>query len=95
MIFGLLCDDVGKFLGDYLEVGIFEKDLFVLFDKDGVGDFVWIVVEWGWVICEGLKLGICGEYGGDLFFIDFCEEMGLDYVFCLLYCVLIVCLVAV
>ena len=80
--FGLSRDDAGKFLGDYLEAGIFEKDPFVTLDRDGVGDLVRIAVERGRATRPGLKLGICGEHGGDPASIDFCEEVGLDYVSC-------------
>ncbi|MBO6764762.1 pyruvate, phosphate dikinase [Maricaulis sp.] len=80
--FGLSRDDAGKFLNDYLEAGIFEKDPFVSLDRDGVGDLVRIAVERGRAERDGLKLGICGEHGGDPNSIDFCEEVGLDYVSC-------------
>ena len=80
--FGLSRDDAGKFLGDYLEAGIFEKDPFVSIDKDGVGDLVRIAAERGRAARPGLKLGICGEHGGDPASIDFCEDVGLDYVSC-------------
>ena len=80
--FGLSRDDAGKFLGDYLEAGIFEKDPFVSLDKEGVGDLVSIAAERGRAARETLKLGICGEHGGDPASIDFCEETGLDYVSC-------------
>ncbi len=80
--FGLSRDDAGKFLNDYLEAGIFEKDPFVSLDRDGVGDLVRIAAERGRAARDGLKLGICGEHGGDPNSIDFCEEVGLDYVSC-------------
>ena len=80
--YGLSRDDAGKFLGDYLEAGIFEKDPFVTLDRDGVGDLVRIAVERGRKMRSDLKLGICGEHGGDPASIDFCEEVGLDYVSC-------------
>jgi pyruvate,orthophosphate dikinase len=80
--FGLSRDDAGKFLGDYLEAGIFEKDPFVSLDKEGVGDLVRIAAERGRATRTSLKLGICGEHGGDPSSIDFCEEVGLDYVSC-------------
>ena len=80
--FGLSRDDAGKFLGDYLEAGIFEKDPFVTLDRDGVGDLVRIAAERGRATRPGIKLGICGEHGGDPASIDFCEEVGLDYVSC-------------
>ena len=80
--FGLSRDDAGKFLSDYLEAGIFEKDPFVSLDQDGVGDLVKIAVERGRAARPGLKLGICGEHGGDPASIHFCESAGLDYVSC-------------
>ncbi|MHA6289018.1 pyruvate, phosphate dikinase [Maricaulis sp. CAU 1757] len=80
--FGLSRDDAGKFLGDYLEAGILEKDPFVTLDKEGVGDLVRIAAERGRATRSDLKLGICGEHGGDPASIDFCEETGLDYVSC-------------
>ncbi|MBR9826437.1 MAG: pyruvate, phosphate dikinase [Alphaproteobacteria bacterium] len=80
--FGLSRDDAGKFLGDYLEAGIFEKDPFVSLDRDGVGDLVSIAAERGRATRGDLKLGICGEHGGDPASIHFCEETGLDYVSC-------------
>ncbi|MEO1040033.1 MAG: pyruvate, phosphate dikinase [Pseudomonadota bacterium] len=80
--FGLSRDDAGKFLGAYLEAQIFEKDPFVSIDQDGVGDLVAIAAERGRAAREGLKLGICGEHGGDPASIRFCESVGLDYVSC-------------
>ncbi|TGY88325.1 pyruvate, phosphate dikinase [Marinicauda algicola] len=80
--FGLSRDDAGKFLGDYLEAQIFEKDPFVSLDQEGVGDLIKIAVERGRGARENLKLGICGEHGGDPASIRFCEEAGLDYVSC-------------
>ena len=80
--FGLSRDDAGKFLSEYIEAGILEKDPFVTIDRDGVGDLVRIAVERGRSTRPELKLGICGEHGGDPSSIDFCEETGLDYVSC-------------
>jgi pyruvate,orthophosphate dikinase len=80
--FGLSRDDAGKFLSEYLEAGIFEKDPFVSLDQDGVGDLVKIAAERGRAARPGLKLGICGEHGGDPASIRFCESAGLDYVSC-------------
>jgi pyruvate,orthophosphate dikinase len=80
--FGLSRDDAGKFLSEYIEAGIFEKDPFVTLDRDGVGDLVRIAAERGRSTRPNLKLGICGEHGGDPSSIDFCEETGLDYVSC-------------
>jgi len=80
--FGLSRDDAGKFLAAYIEAGIFEKDPFVSLDPDGVGDLVRIGAERGRAARPGLKLGICGEHGGDPASIRFCEAVGLDYVSC-------------
>jgi pyruvate,orthophosphate dikinase len=80
--FGLSRDDAGKFLGDYIEAGIFEKDPFVTLDQSGVGDLVRIAAERGRSARPGLKLGICGEHGGDPASIGFCDSVGLDYVSC-------------
>ena len=80
--FGLSRDDAGKFLGDYLEAGIFEKDPFVSIDVDGVGELVTLAAERGRATRPNLKLGICGEHGGDPASIHFCESAGLDYVSC-------------
>ena len=80
--FGLSRDDAGKFLNAYLEAQIFEKDPFVSIDQDGVGDLVRIAAERGRAERAALKLGICGEHGGDPASIRFCESVGLDYVSC-------------
>jgi pyruvate, orthophosphate dikinase len=80
--FGLSRDDAGKFLPLYIEKGILPKDPFVSLDADGVGALVRIAVEKGRKVKNTLKLGICGEHGGDPASIAFCEEVGLDYVSC-------------
>jgi len=80
--FGLSRDDAGKFMPDYIEQGIFEKDPFVTLDQSGVGDLVRIAAERGRATRPGLKLGICGEHGGDPASIHFCDSVGLDYVSC-------------
>ena len=80
--FGLSRDDAGKFLPQYVEDGILPKDPFVSIDIDGVGALVRIASERGRATRNGLKLGICGEHGGDPASIAFCEEVGLDYVSC-------------
>ncbi len=80
--FGLSRDDSGSFLGDYLAQGIFEIDPFVSIDVDGVGELVKIAAERGRKTRPGIKLGICGEHGGDPASIAFCETVGLDYVSC-------------
>jgi pyruvate,orthophosphate dikinase len=81
-VFGLSRDDAGKFLPAYVELGILPKDPFVSIDVEGVGAMVRIAVEKGRAAKPHLKLGICGEHGGDPASIAFCEEVGLDYVSC-------------
>ncbi|MBI1405920.1 MAG: pyruvate, phosphate dikinase [Caulobacter sp.] len=80
--FGISRDDAGKFLGDYVEKGIFERDPFVTLDQEGVGDLIRIAAERGRAARPDVKLGICGEHGGDPASIAFCEDVGLDYVSC-------------
>ncbi len=80
--FGLSRDDAGKFLPAYVEKNILPKDPFVSIDPEGVGALVEIAAEKGRRVKPGLKLGICGEHGGDPSSIQFCETVGLDYVSC-------------
>ncbi|MFN3514166.1 MAG: pyruvate, phosphate dikinase [Phenylobacterium sp.] len=80
--FGISRDDSGRFLNAYIEKGIFEKDPFVSLDQEGVGDLIRIAAERGRAARPNVKLGICGEHGGDPASIDFCEQIGLDYVSC-------------
>jgi pyruvate,orthophosphate dikinase len=80
--FGISRDDSGRFLNAYIEKGVFEKDPFVSLDQDGVGDLIKIAVERGRATRPNVKLGICGEHGGDPASINFCEAVGLDYVSC-------------
>jgi pyruvate, orthophosphate dikinase len=79
---GLSRDDAGKFLGTYVERGVLERDPFVTVDAGGVGDLVTIACERGRAARPDLKLGVCGEHGGDPESIDFFERAGLDYVSC-------------
>ena len=81
-VFGLSRDDAGKFLPDYVEQGIVPKDPFVSLDVEGVGALIRMAAERGRATKPGLKLGICGEHGGDPASIAFCEQAGLDYVSC-------------
>jgi pyruvate,orthophosphate dikinase len=83
--FGISRDDSGRFLGAYIDKGIFEKDPFVSLDQDGVGDLIQIAAERGRAKRGDVKLGICGEHGGDPASIAFCEKIGLDYVSCSAY----------
>ncbi len=80
--FGISRDDSGRFLQAYMDKGIFETDPFVRLDQDGVGDLIRIAAERGRAARPGIKMGICGEHGGDPSSIAFCEEVGLDYVSC-------------
>jgi pyruvate,orthophosphate dikinase len=80
--FGISRDDSGRFLQAYMDKGIFETDPFVRLDQDGVGDLIRIAAERGGAARPGIKMGICGEHGGDPSSIAFCEAVGLDYVSC-------------
>ncbi len=82
MTFGFSRDDAGKFLGDYYDKKIFESDPFARLDQDGVGKLVKIAVELGRKTRPNIKLGICGEHGGDPSTVEFCYKVGLDYVSC-------------
>ncbi|MCP1548779.1 MULTISPECIES: pyruvate, phosphate dikinase [Methylorubrum] len=79
---GISRDDAATFLGPYTQKGILAVDPFVSIDQEGVGELVRIGVERGRATRAGLKLGICGEHGGDPASIAFCQEVGLDYVSC-------------
>ena len=77
---GVSRDDAARFLGAYVEKGIYAKDPFVSLDVDGVGELVSLAAERGRATRPAIKLGICGEHGGDPASIAFCESVGLDYV---------------
>jgi len=79
---GISRDDAARFLGEYVEAGIYQRDPFVSLDTQGVGELVSIAVDRGRSTRPDLKLGICGEHGGDPATIAFCEMQGLDYVSC-------------
>jgi pyruvate, orthophosphate dikinase len=80
--FGISRDDSVKFMNDYLGKGLIAQDPFVSLDQDGVGELIAIAAGRGRGVRAGLKLGICGEHGGDPASIEFCEKTGLDYVSC-------------
>ena len=80
--FGISRDDSGRFLDAYIQKGVYERDPFVTLDQEGVGDLMRIAVERGRRVRPDVKLGICGEHGGDPASIQFCETIGLDYVSC-------------
>jgi pyruvate,orthophosphate dikinase len=80
--FGISRDDAASFLGIYTAKGILPNDPFVSLDRDGVGELVRIASERGRRVRKDIKLGICGEHGGDPASVAFCNEIGLDYVSC-------------
>ncbi|MFG1295409.1 pyruvate, phosphate dikinase [Xanthobacter variabilis] len=80
--FGVSRDDAGTFLGTYVQKGIVETDPFVSIDVEGVGQLVKLGAERGRATRSNLKLGICGEHGGDPASVKFCDSIGLDYVSC-------------
>jgi pyruvate,orthophosphate dikinase len=82
MTFGFSRDDAGKFLREYVDLGILSHDPFVSLDQSGVGQLVAMACKKGRSAREHLHLGICGEHGGDPASIDFCHRTGLDYVSC-------------
>ena len=79
---GISRDDASSFLGSYTAKGLLDADPFVTIDQDGVGELVKLAAERGRKTRAGIKLGICGEHGGDPASIGFCESVGLDYVSC-------------
>ncbi len=83
MTFGFSRDDVeGRFMSDYLELKLLTANPFETLDREGVGRLVQMAVESGRAARPGIKLGICGEHGGDPQSVQFCDEVGLDYVSC-------------
>ncbi len=80
--FGISRDDAASFLGIYTAKGILSTDPFVSIDREGVGELIQIATERGRKVRKNLKLGICGEHGGDPASVAFCDEVGLDYVSC-------------
>jgi pyruvate,orthophosphate dikinase len=79
---GFSRDDAGKFLGEYVERGIYDYDPFQVLDQDGVGRLVEMAVDLGRKGRKDIKLGICGEHGGEPKSVEFCHRVGLDYVSC-------------
>ena len=82
MTFGFSRDDAGKFLDFYYDNKIYESDPFAKLDQVGVGKLVEMAVELGRKTRPDIKLGICGEHGGDPSTIEFCDRIGLNYVSC-------------
>lgn len=81
-VYGLSRDDAGRFLPFYIENGILKDDPFITIDTEGVGAFMRIAVEKGRKVKKNLKLGICGEHGGEPKSVEFCHKIGLNYVSC-------------
>ncbi|HVP90716.1 MAG TPA: pyruvate, phosphate dikinase, partial [Terriglobales bacterium] len=79
---GVSRDDAGSFLRPYVEMGIYAKDPFEVLDRDGVGQLMRMAVERGRKARPGIKLGICGEHGGEPSSVEFCHLIGLNYVSC-------------
>lgn len=82
LTYGFSRDDAGKFLEDYYRKGIFESDPFAKVDQEGVGELMKIAVEKGRTTRPDIKLGICGEHGGEPSSVEFCHKLGLTYVSC-------------
>src|SRR5208283_271799 len=82
MTYGISRDDSGKFLPDYIRTGVYKKDPFAELDPVGVGELMRIAIERGRKANRKLKIGICGEHGGDPASVKLCHRLGLDYVSC-------------
>ena len=82
MAYGFSRDDAGKFIEEYLKKGIFDQDPFQTLDQNGVGKLVKMAVDLGRKTRPDIKLGICGEHGGDPASVEFCHRVGLNYVSC-------------
>ena len=80
--FGISRDDAASFLGVYTSKGILPADPFVSIDREGVGELIRIAADRGRKVRKNIKLGICGEHGGDPASVAFCHEVALDYVSC-------------
>jgi pyruvate,orthophosphate dikinase len=82
LTFGYSRDDAGVFLPDYINKGVLEKDPFQVLDQDGVGQLVQIGIERGRSVRKNLKIGICGEHGGEPSSVEYCHRVGMNYVSC-------------
>lgn len=81
-VYGLSRDDAGRFLPYYIEKGLLKEDPFITIDQDGVGALMRIAIEKGRKVKKDLKMGICGEHGGEPKSVEFCHNIGLNYVSC-------------
>ena len=75
-------DDAGKFLGDYVATGFYDYDPFQVLDTEGVGRMIHLAIQYGRGVKPHLKIGVCGEHGGDPKTIAFCHDEGFSYVSC-------------
>jgi pyruvate,orthophosphate dikinase len=82
MTLGFSRDDVAKFTGKYVDMGIYKEDPFQVLDQSGVGKLVKMGIELGRGTRKNLKVGICGEHGGEAATVEFCHHCGMDYVSC-------------
>ena len=82
MGFGFSRDDIGAFLVDYINKGILPEDPFQTIDQEGIGELIKICIDRGRKTRKDLKVGICGEHGGDPSSVEFCHRVGMDYVSC-------------
>jgi pyruvate,orthophosphate dikinase len=82
MTYGFSRDDAGKFLNAYYDTKIFENDPFAKLDQTGVGKLMNMAIALGRPVNKNLHVGICGEHGGDPTSVEFCHQIGLDYVSC-------------
>ena len=82
LTYGFSRDDASKFLKDYYDKNIFDKDPFAKIDRDGVGRLVYMAIRKAKDVRPNIELGICGEHGGEESSISFCHVLGLDYVSC-------------
>jgi pyruvate,orthophosphate dikinase len=80
--FGYSRDDAGRFLVHYVDSGILPRNPFVSIDREGVGELMRMAIEKGRTVRQSLKVGICGEHGGDPQSVGFCHDLGIDYVSC-------------
>jgi len=81
-VYGLSRDDAGRFLPAYVENGILKEDPFITIDQEGVGALMRMAVDKGRKVKKNLKMGICGEHGGEPKSVEFCHQIGLEYVSC-------------
>jgi pyruvate,orthophosphate dikinase len=79
---GFSRDDSGNFLTEYVKLGIYDKDPFQVLDQEGIGGLMKIAIEKGKSVRKDIKLGICGEHGGEPSTVKFCHKIGLTYVSC-------------